>query len=423
MKSFPHSAVTCDDDYDPHSLTVETAQICILNAVSPLEATEVVDLRSALGRVLAEDACAAVAVPAATNSAMDGYALRGAGLPASGRCNLKVVGVSRAGVPYQGEVQSGQCVRIFTGAVMPEGTDTVVMQEQVERRGDLAVFGSEVIKPGQNVRQVGEDVAVGQIVLAQGRRLTPADLGVLAGQGLAQVAVYRRLRVALFTTGDELREPGEELAEGGLYDSNRYTLLGMLQRLGVEVREFGIVGDSREQLEAVLSAAAADADAIVSTGGVSVGEYDLVREVLEQAGRIEFWKIAMKPGRPITFGDIGRAVFFGLPGNPVAAMVTFYQFVQPALRRMMGEQPLPAVLSFNAVCVSKLRKRPGRVEFQRGVVEPDGEGRMVVRKTGQQGSGILTSMSQANCFIVLPLDSGPVEPGTLVEVQPFFGLV
>ncbi|MDD2767994.1 MAG: molybdopterin molybdotransferase MoeA [Methylococcus sp.] len=422
MKSFPHSPVTCDDDYDPYSLTVETAQICILNAVSPLEATEVVDLRSALGRVLAEDACAAVAVPAATNSAMDGYALRGAGLPASGKRSLEVVGVSRAGVPYRGEVQSRQCVRIFTGAVMPEGTDTVVMQEQVERRGDLAVFGSEV-KPGQNVRQVGEDVAVGQIVLARGRRLTPADLGVLAGQGLAQVAVYRRLRVALFTTGDELLEPGEELAEGGLYDSNRYTLLGMLQRLGVEVREFGIVGDSREQLESVLSEAAADADAIVSTGGVSVGEYDLVREVLERVGSIEFWKIAMKPGRPITFGNIGRAVFFGLPGNPVAAMVTFYQFVQPALRRMMGEQPLPAVLSFKAICVSKLRKRPGRVEFQRGVVEPDGEGRMVVRKTGQQGSGILTSMSQANCFIVLPLDSGPVEPGTLVEVQPFFGLV
>jgi molybdopterin molybdotransferase len=413
---------TCEDDYDLSALTVETAQTRILDAAHAVAETETVDLRSALGRVLAEDVRATVAVPAAPNSAMDGYALRGADLPLSGKRRLEVVGVSRAGAPFRGVVGAGQCVRIFTGAVMPGEADTVVMQENVEAEGGWAVVGSGE-KPSQNVRHAGEDVAIGQIVLARGRRIVPADLGVLAGQGQARVQVYRKLRVALFTTGDELREPGEALGEGCLYDSNRYTLLGMLQRLGADVREFGIVGDNRERLEAVLAQASAEADAIVSTGGVSVGEFDLVRDALERAGRIEFWKIAMKPGRPITFGSIGHAVFFGLPGNPVAAMVTFYQFVQPALRRMTGEWPLPAPTVFKAVCLSKLRKRPGRVEFQRGIVEPDGEGRMAVRKTGQQGSGILTSMSQANCFIVLPLDSGPVEPGALVDVQPFFGLV
>ncbi|QJD29832.1 molybdopterin molybdotransferase MoeA [Methylococcus geothermalis] len=422
MKKDERHPVTCEDDYEPDSLTVEQAWSRVIDAVQPLDASRTVDLRSALGRVLASDVHAVLAVPSAPNSAMDGYALRASDLPASGKCRLAVIGVSRAGAPYPGKVHSGQCVRIFTGAVMPEGTDTVVMQEHVEATDGWAVFGGGAM-PGQNVRQVGEDVTVGQVVLTRGRRLTPADLGVLAGQGLVRVPVYRRLKVGLFTTGDELREPGEALAEGCLYDSNRYTVLGMLQRLGVEVCEFGIVGDNKQRLEAVLAQASAEADAIVSTGGVSVGEYDLVREALEQAGHIEFWKIAMKPGRPLTFGRIGRAAFFGLPGNPVAAMVTFYQFVQPGLRRMTGEWPLPKPAAFKAVCLSKLRKRPGRVEFQRGIVEMDGEGRMVVRKTGQQGSGILSSMSQANCFIVLPLDCGPVAPGALVDVQPFFGLV
>lgn len=422
MKVQTNYPATCEDDYDPSALTVEVAQTRILDAIHCLDGTETVNLRQALGRVLAEDVRAMVAVPAAPNSATDGYALRGADLPHSGKRRLAVVGVSRAGAPFRGAVGAGQCVRIFTGAVMPQEADTAVMQEHVEAEGDWAVFGAGH-EPGQNVRQAGEDVAVGQIVLARGRRMTPADLGVLAGQGRTWAAVYRRLKIALFTTGDELRESGEALGEGCLYDSNRYTLLGMLERLGAEVREFGIVGDNRQGLEAVLAQASAEADAIVSTGGVSVGEYDRVREALERTGRIEFWKIAMKPGRPITFGSIGQAAFFGLPGNPVAAMVTFYQFVQPVLRRMMGEWPLPAPMLFKAVCLSKLRKRPGRVEFQRGVVEPDGAGRMVVRKTGQQGSGILTSMSQANCFIVLPLDSGPVDPGSLVDVQPFFGLV
>lgn len=415
-------AMTCEDDYDPSALTVEMARTRILDAVSPLAEAETVGLRSALGRVLAADVRATVAVPSAPNSAMDGYALRGSDLPPSGTNRLKVVGVSRAGAPYRGVVGKGQCVRIFTGAVMPAGADTVVMQERAEAEGDWVVIGAGE-KSGQNVRERGEDVAVGQVVLARGRRMTPADLGVLAGQGQAQVWVYRRLKVALFTTGDELREPGEALEEGCLYDSNRYTLLGMLQRLGIEVREFGAIPDDGQRLETVLVRASAEADAIVSTGGVSVGEFDLVRETLERVGRIQFWKIAMKPGRPITVGSIGRTAFFGLPGNPVAVMVAFYQFVQPALRRMTGEWPLSAPVVFKAVCRSKLRKRPGRVEFQRGIVELDGEGRMVVRKTGQQGSGILTSMSQANCFIVLPMDSGPVEPGSLVDVQPFFGLV
>ncbi|WP_232470183.1 MULTISPECIES: molybdopterin molybdotransferase MoeA [Methylococcus] len=403
-------------------MTIEVAQTRILDAVHVIAETETVDLRSALGRVLAGDVRAAVAVPSAPNSAMDGYALRGADLPVSGKRRLEIVGMSRAGAPYSGVVGEGQCVRIFTGAVMPAGADTVVMQEHAEAEAGWVVVGSGE-KPGQNVRQTGEDVAVGQVVLARGRRMVPADLGMLAGQGATRVPVYRKLKVALFTTGDELREPGEVLPEGGLYDSNRYALLGMLQRLGIEIREFGIVGDDRQRLEAVLAQASAEADAIVSTGGVSVGEFDLLREALEQAGRVGFWKIAIKPGRPLTFGSVGGAAFFGLPGNPVAAMVTFYQFVQPALRRMAGEWPLPVPVLFKAVCLSSLRKRPGRVEFQRGIVEPDGGGRMVVRKTGQQGSGILTSMSQANCFIVLPLDSGPVEPGSLVDVQPFFGLV
>jgi molybdopterin molybdotransferase len=269
----------------------------------------------------------------------------------------------------------------------------------------------------------GEDLARGSLALAAGKRLTPADLGLLASLGMAEVPVYRRVRVAFFSTGNELRSIGEPLSDGAIYDSNRYTLHGMLQRLGVEILDLGVVRDEREALRAAFRDAAAVADAVITSGGVSVGDADFVKETLGALGRIDFWQIAMKPGRPLAFGKIENASFFGLPGNPVAVMVTFYQFVQPALQRLMGEHPVGEPPTFRARSLSRFRKQPGRTEFQRAIVERDADGEFVVRSTGMQGSGILRSMSMANCFVVLPDDAGGVEPGATVMVQPFFGLM
>jgi len=309
----------------------------------------------------------------------------------------------------------------MTGASMPPGTDTVVMQERAERDGDVLRIGPGN-RPGQNVRQAGEDLAKGGIVLTAGKKLMPAELGLLASLGFVEITVKRRLRVAFFSTGDELRSAGEPLAEGDIYDSNRYTLHAMLTRLGVDITDMGVVRDRREELERALKEAAQAADAIITTGGVSVGEADFIKETLASQGRVNFWKIAMKPGRPLAFGRIENAVFFGLPGNPVSVMVTYYEFVQPALRRLMGQTDTrpPRIM---VPCVSRLKKTPGRMEFQRGILETDSNGRLVVRSTGEQGSGILSSMSKANCFIVLPMEAGAVEPETLVAVELFEGLI
>lgn len=416
------TAPSCADDYDPTSLTVQDALARILANVAPVCGPEPVPVADTLGRILAADIVSTMNVPAHTNSAMDGYALAGEDIPAQGTRDLEVVGTAYAGRPYQAAVARGQCVRIMTGAPLPPGTDTVAMQERVERRGDRAIRLDGRLRAGDNVRQAGEDIREGQAVLAAGRRLIPADIGLIASLGIAEVAVHRRLRVAIFSTGDELKPVGEPLGPGDVHDSNRYTLRGMLQRLGVQIKDFGIVRDTPEHTRAAFEAAAAGQDVIISSGGVSVGEADFVKSVLNELGHAEFWKVAMKPGRPLTFGRVRGAVFFGLPGNPVSVMVTFYQFVQPALRRMMGETQT-AGLRLKATSLSRLKKRPGRVEFQRGVLEQDDSGDLLVRKTGMQGSGILTSMSHANCFIILPQDCAGVEAGEPVEVQPFAGLI
>jgi molybdopterin molybdotransferase len=412
---------SCADDYDPDSLPVPEALARIDQVVHPVAGVERVAVRAALDRILAEDVVSGIRVPAHTNSAMDGYAVRFADLPDEGVAELRVIGTAMAGAPFDGAVGPGEAVRIMTGGVMPEGSDTVLMQERVERHGDR-IRVSDDARPGQNVRQAGEDLQPGDVVLAAGRRLTPADLGLIASLGVAEVGVRRRLRVAFFSTGDELRSIGEPLETGQIYDSNRYTLHGMLTRLGVELIDMGVVRDDREALHAALADAADCADAVITSGGVSVGEADFVKEILDSLGEVNFWKIAMKPGRPLAFGRIRRALFFGLPGNPVSVMVTFYQFVQPALRRMMG-QVAPTGVLFRVPVSGRLKKRPGRMEFQRGILERQADGELVVHGTGDQGSGILNTMSRANCFIILPDDCASVEVGEPVQVQPFEGLI
>jgi molybdopterin molybdotransferase len=310
----------------------------------------------------------------------------------------------------------------MTGGVVPEGSDTVVMQERARADGRRVSFAPGQ-KAGQNVREAGEDLRRGAVALPRGRIVRPADLGLLASLGVGEVAVYRPLRVAFFSTGDELKSIGATLAEGEIYDSNRYTIHGMLARLGCEVLDMGVVRDDPALLEAAFREAAASADVVITSGGVSVGEADFVKGMMGKLGEVVFWKIAMKPGRPLAYGRIGGAHFFGLPGNPVSVMVTFYQFVREALLTLMGADPVPPSPTFPATCSARLKKAPGRTEFQRGVLERDAGGAWTVRPTGDQGSGILKSMSEANCFIVLGESAGNVEAGTVVQVQPLEGLV
>jgi molybdopterin molybdotransferase len=408
-------------DHDPNSLTVVEALQRIEDAIHSLNGMETMALRESLGRVLAEDIRSTMNVPPHTNSAMDGYAVSSSDLPTSGTRELRVVGTAWAGTPFGGAVKSGECARIMTGAMLPTGTDTIVIQEEAERDGDTLRIGAGH-KPGQHVRQAGEDLAVGQVALPAGMPIGPAQLGLLASLGIKEVTVFQLPRVAVFTTGDELCSLGESLGPGEIYDSNRYSLYGMLARLGIEPMDLGIVRDRRDDVEAAFLHAAAMADVVITSGGVSVGEADLVKETLGKLGEVNFWKIAMKPGRPLAFGKIKNAWFFGLPGNPVSVMTTFYQLVQPALRRLMG-QPKASDILFKVPCASRLKKAPGRMEFQRGILERDAAGQLIVRSTGEQGSGILSSMSEANCFIVLPMEAGTVEAGTLVDVQVFEGVI
>ena len=412
----------CEDEQNTGLLTVAEAQARILEGVTPVTAAETLPVREALGRVLAEDIVSPIDVPSHTNSAMDGYAVRAADLPDDGVREFPVPGTSWAGRPWLMPIEPGQAVQIMTGGMMPVGADTVVMQEHVEREGDTVRIGSGH-RCGQNVRVAGEDLAAGQQVFTAGKQLTSADIGVLASLGLGEVCVYRRLKVAFFSTGDELRSVGQPLGPGEIYDSNRYTLYGMLKKLDVEIIDMGVVRDRRELIEQAFHDAAAGADAIITSGGVSVGEADFVKETLEKLGSMSFWKIAMKPGRPVTFGHINDAVFFGLPGNPVSVMVTYFQFVRPALLKMAGETGVLGAFTVRARATSALRKRTGRYEFQRGVLEQPAPGEFVVRSAGAQGSGILRSMSEANCFILLDPDRSSVDPGEEVVVQPFQNLI
>jgi molybdopterin molybdotransferase len=409
---------SCADAGDPASITIAQAMAAIQRALRPIEDFERVPIRSALGRVLAEACVSPIDVPSHTNSAMDGYALRAADLPTEGVREFPVVASALAGQPTDVMCGAGECVRIMTGAPMPCGTDTVVMQEQVEISGQDRVTIDSRHRPGQNVRQAGEDIAAGSQVFPAGRPLRAADLGVLASLGFAELAVRRRPRVAFFSTGDELRSIGEVLSEGEIYDSNRYTLHAMLQELGVDIVDLGVVPDDREALESAFRRAASMADVVITSGGVSVGEADYTKEMLATLGSMAFWSIAMKPGRPLTFGQLGSATFFGLPGNPVAVMLTFLQFVRPALMYLLtAAWPTPLVVP--AVSVKALKKRPGRFEFLRGILSRDEQGRLQVVPSGPQGSGVLTSMSRANAFILLPEDCAGVAEGEIVQVQPF----
>jgi molybdopterin molybdotransferase len=417
---------SCLSAYDPDALPVRDAQRIIRDFVQPVQAVEQVALRAALGRVLARDIVSPINVPAHDNSAMDGYALRGADLPADGQVRLTVVGTVYAGKPMDVAPRAGECVRIMTGGVMPAGCDSVIPQEFVLEESEGAiVIAAGVIKPGDNRRFAGEDLKAGSAALKAGKVIRPADLGLVASLGIAEVPVRRRLRVAFFSTGDELRSIGQALDEGSVYDSNRYTIYGMLQRLGCDIIDMGIVRDDPAALEEALRSACENADAIITSGGVSVGAADYTKQIMARLGDVTFWKIGMRPGRPLAFGRVasnGHSAFlFGLPGNPVAVMVSFYFFAREALLRMMGaDAPLPLLRARSA---GAIRKKPGRTEYQRGVLTQGEDGVPMVAITGSQGSGILRSMSEANCMVVLHDGQGNVSAGDMVDVLMFEGLV
>jgi molybdopterin molybdotransferase len=410
--------VSCLDGYDPDALRVDKAIEAIKACLSPVQEVEVVEIRKALGRILAQEIVPDIDVPAHDNSAMDGYAVRFSDLHEE--TSLEEIGAALAGKPFQGPVGKKQCVRIMTGAVMPQGTDAVVIQEVVKREGKRVVVPAGQ-KKGQNVRYAGEDLRIGVPVLESGKHLRPAEIGLIASLGIGEVKVKRRLRVAFFATGDELASIGARLKEGEIYDSNRYTLHGMLSRLGVEIIDLGVVRDNPDLLEKAFLKAAGAADVVITTGGVSVGEADFIKQLMAKLGEVLFWKIAMRPGRPMAFGKIKNSYLFGLPGNPVAVMVTFYQFVRDALLHLSGRTDDYAVPLLKAISSEKIRKVAGRTEYQRGILYREG-GEWKVRTTGQQGSGVLRSMSEANCFIVLEHERGSVAAGEPVQVQLMEGL-
>lgn len=412
--------------YDPGALRVDLAQEAIARCITPVADTERVPLKQALGRVLAADLVSPIDVPSHDNSAMDGYALRGRDL-GSGDVRLTLVGKAYAGHPHPHDVQAGECVRIMTGAVIPRGCDSVIPQELVKEANDVSVLiPANAIAPGANRRLAGEDLAAGSVALYRGRVLTPSDLGLIASLGIGEVEAMRKLRVAFFSTGDELRSIGQPLDEGCVYDSNRYTLQAMLERAGFEPVDLGVVRDDPAALEATLRAACRQADAVITTGGVSAGDADYTKDMMARLGEVVFWKVAMRPGRPMAFGRLATdgtsALFFGLPGNPVAVMASFYFFARDALFRLQGASA-PSLPLLQAVSTEAIRKRAGRTEFQRGVLGVDANGGAQVRLTGAQGSGILSSMSDANCIVVLDHDAGQIDAGMPVRVIPFHGLI
>ncbi|MBE7368023.1 molybdopterin molybdotransferase MoeA [Ramlibacter pallidus] len=406
--------------YDPQALSADGVGDFLAKLVLPVQETEQVGVLEALGRVLARDLVSPISVPPHDNSAMDGFAFDGAQL-ASGALQLEVVGTALAGKAWQGEVQPGQCVKIMTGAIMPAGLDTVVPQEFTKTLDDGRIaIPAGLLQPGDNRRHKGEDLMEGRPALLAGERLGPAACGLIASLGIPRVEVFRRLRVAYFSTGDEILSLGEPQREGAVYDSNRYTVHGLLTRVGCEVIDLGVVRDEPALLEQAFRDAASRADAIITSGGVSVGEADYTKAMMKKLGDVAFWKIAMRPGRPMAVGRIGESVLFGLPGNPVAVMVTFLAFVRPALLRMMGARVEPQ-LYLKARSAEAMRKKPGRTEYQRGTVTRAADGGLEVRTTGNQGSGVLSSMVQANGLIVLHHGQGNVGVGELVDVMMFDG--
>ena len=401
---------------------------CKLNHASDIES---IPLDQAINRILAEDLLSPIDVPAADNSAMDGFAFNGDCLSdEENSLTLKVVGTAYAGKPFEGKMNQGECLKIMTGALMPHGCDTVIPQELTESADDSVItLRQNQVKRGENQRLRGEDLSRGKAAIAAGRLLRPSDLGLAASLGIATLQVRRKLKVAILSSGDELRPLGQPLELGSIYDSNRYSLTGLLNRLNLEIIDCGIVRDDPDSLKTAFLEAASKADVLISSGGVSVGEADFTKQIMQELGDVGFWKIAMRPGRPMAFGMLKpvhpssrKTLFFGLPGNPVAVMVTFYQFVRSALLQLNGanqtEPPLTQAISELAI-----RKKPGRTEFQRAILGRRADGRPTVKLTGSQGAGILRSMSEANCFVILPHDQGNVAAGEWVDVALFDGLL
>ncbi|MFC3396013.1 molybdopterin molybdotransferase MoeA [Brenneria rubrifaciens] len=401
-------------------LTLEQALEKMFSQVSAIPETENVPLHDAAGRISASAITSPINVPSFANSAMDGYAIRGADLAAP--TPLPVAGKSLAGTPFNGEWPVGTCIRIMTGAPIPEGADAVIMQEQAEV-SDAGVRFTHDVKPGQNVRLPGEDIRAGATVLPAGRKLSVAELPLLASLGIVRVNVYRRLKVAIFSTGDELQPVGAPLQAGQIYDTNRFAVRLMLEQFGCEINDLGIIADDPVALRDAFERAGHSADLVISSGGVSVGEADYTRQILKESGDIHFWKLAIKPGKPFAFGKLKQAWFCGLPGNPVSAVLTFYQLVQPLLARLGGHTAWHLPARIRVKTTRALKKTPGRTDFQRGVFSRNAQGDLEVSTTGHQGSHVFSSFSLANCFIVLEAERGPVSAGEWVEIEPFNSLL
>ncbi|EIV1708503.1 bifunctional molybdopterin-guanine dinucleotide biosynthesis adaptor protein MobB/molybdopterin molybdotransferase MoeA [Vibrio parahaemolyticus] len=417
-KSKENDAACCDT-LSPAFLSVVQGQEKILSLVNTVSEIEACKIENAYGRVLAEHIISPVNVPQYTNSAMDGYAIRSDDVD---RDSYQVVAEVMAGHAYDQPLEVGQAVKIMTGAPTPLNGDTVVMREQASQEGDKVTFNGSNIKAGQNVRQAGEDLAIGSDVFTAGTRLASPEMGMIASLGFGEANVFRKLKVAVFSTGDEVQAPGTEQKANSIYDSNRFTIMGMLEKLGCEILDFGILEDNEQLMIEALENASAQADVVMTSGGVSVGDADYIKLALDKLGQIDFWRINMRPGRPLAFGQINNKPFFGLPGNPVAVMVSFINFVEPALRKMQGEQGWKP-LKVNAIATENLRSRQGRTEFSRGIYELDDTGRLTVRTTGKQGSGILRSMSEANCLIEISPAIDTVKAGESVTIIPLQGRI
>jgi molybdopterin molybdotransferase len=408
--------------YDAQALSAAQVGDFLAQLVEPIREAENVPIFDALDRVLAQDIVSPVSVPPHDNSAMDGYAFDGTQLAADAPLALEMVGTAFAGTAWRGDVGAGQCVKIMTGAIMPAGLDTVVPQEFTKLQDERIVVPAGVLRRGDNRRLMGEDLRAGEPALRAGQRLGPAACGLVASLGIGTVPLVRRPRVAYFSTGDEILSVGDAPREGAVYDSNRYTVFGLLKRLGCEVIDLGVVRDDPQRLESAFRDAASRADAIITSGGVSVGEADFTKAMMKKLGDVAFWRIAMRPGRPMAVGRIGRSILFGLPGNPVAVMVTFLAFVRPALLRLMGASATQPPL-LKARSLEAMRKKPGRTEYQRGLVSTAPDGSLQVRTTGNQGSGVLSSMVQANGLIVLHHAQVSVAAGDEVDVMMFDGVI
>ncbi|MFL0913983.1 bifunctional molybdopterin-guanine dinucleotide biosynthesis adaptor protein MobB/molybdopterin molybdotransferase MoeA [Vibrio parahaemolyticus] len=409
----------CCDTLSPAFLSVVQGQEKILSLVNTVSEIEACKIENAYGRVLAEHIISPVNVPQYTNSAMDGYAIRSDDVD---RDSYQVVAEVMAGHAYDQPLEVGQAVKIMTGAPTPLNGNTVVMREQASQEGDKVTFNGAHIKTGQNVRQAGEDLTIGSDVFTAGTRLASPEMGMIASLGFGEANVFRKLKVAVFSTGDEVQAPGTEQKANSIYDSNRFTIMGMLEKLGCEILDFGILEDNEQLMIEALENASAQADVVMTSGGVSVGDADYIKLALDKLGQIDFWRINMRPGRPLAFGQINNKPFFGLPGNPVAVMVSFINFVEPALRKMQGEQGWKP-LKVNAIATENLRSRQGRTEFSRGIYELDDTGRLTVRTTGKQGSGILRSMSEANCLIEISPAIDTVKAGESVTIIPLQGRI